>query len=317
MKDKRLSLFNRFPPAERLVIVANPDWLRNFLSIFKINWLAYSIWIPVVIGIVLESIDPLPGKIWIIFGLGLIYLAVPIAGSFFPQMDFYLTSLSRGPKDRRQVALTFDDGPDPHITPRLLDLLKQEGVPVAFFFIGNTAQNHIHLVKRADVEGHLIGNHSFFHPYNWILLSNAQIFSELNRANQVLSEILQRTPRFVRLPFGVSRPGLSQILQILNLTSVGWDARGLEGIYQNPKIIANRIARQTRNGSIILLHESYYRTQQFEPETVLETVRLTITLLRERGFTFVRLDQLLEQPGYAELDLATCPLYLESQPVWR
>ena len=106
-------------------------------------------------------------------------------------------------------------------------------------------------------------------------------------------------PRFVRTPSGVSRPDLAEAFAQLQLTNVAWDVCGLELLYRNPARIAARIARLARNGSIILLHESYYGTRIVKPEQALTTAQLTIALLRERGFRFVRLDHLLKQPGFA------------------
>jgi len=253
------------------------------------------------LGVVWKLVDSPLAQTWILAGLGLAYMVMLVAGSLFPQLGFYLLALNRGPANQSNVALTFDDGPAAGITPRLLDLLKREGVPATFFCVGEAAQNHPTLVKRAAAEGHLIANHSYGHRYYWAFLSLRRLIGEFRQANQALTEILQRTPRFVRFPFGASRPGLARILHVLNLVNVGWDVRGLEGIYQDPMTIARRIARQARNGSIILLHEAYYPNRTFDPDTVLETVRLTIAWVRERGFTFVRLDHLLEQPGYAEI----------------
>lgn len=264
------------------------------------SWFAYvSAWTLGLAGAVLALADDPDVRFWLLVAVGLAYLAVLVLGSARPQWGFYLPSLNRGPAQAGTVALTFDDGPDPEVTPGLLDLLRQEDIQAAFFFVAEAAAKHPALVRRAAGDGHVIGNHSFSHRATWPLGRLRGIQSEWERANQVFFRLLRRTPRLLRLPFGVSRPGLARVLKALNLTSIGWDVRGLEGVHRDPQKIAQSVAAQARNGSIILLHECYYKSKNFGP-AVLETACLTIRLLRERGFTFSRLDRLLELPAYAE-----------------
>lgn len=251
-------------------------------------------------------------------GLGAGYVALLAAGSLLPGLDFYLHAARRGPADRPWVALTFDDGPDPATTLQLLDLLRCERIPAAFFFVGEAARRYPDLVARAAADGHLIGNHSDRHGYGWTVSSAERLFAEFAAASRTLAGILGQPPRFVRTPAGVSRPHLAEALQQLQLCNVAWDVRGLEGVYRDPGRIAARVARRARNGSIILLHELYYGTLCFKPRQALTTAQLTIGRLRERGFHFVRLDRLLEQPDYAvassdrNASLATGPLLIEN-----
>lgn len=229
---------------------------------------------------------------WLL-GLTGAYLALLATASIMPHWNFYLRAIRRGPTDRPWVALTFDDGPDPAVTPALLDLLRQEGVSAVFFFVGESARRHPALVARAAADGHLIGNHSDRHGYDWAFAAAPRILAEFAAANRTLTAILGDTPRFVRTPVGISRPGLAPAFRQLRLTPIGWDVRGLELLYRDPERIAARIARRARNGSIILLHETDYGVGSIAPQQALATARLTIARLRTRGFRFVRLDQLL------------------------
>jgi peptidoglycan/xylan/chitin deacetylase (PgdA/CDA1 family) len=252
----------------------------------------------IALGLVLTRVDTGLGQIRWLIGLSGCYVALLAAGSLSPHLNFYLRAIRRGPADRPWVALTFDDGPDPAITPALLELLRHEGISAAFFCVGEAARHHPDLVARAAADGHLIGNHSDRHGYGWAFSSARRVFAEFAVANQTLTGILGYAPQFVRTPAGVSRPDLAEALHQLRLINVAWDVRGLEMLYRDPDRIAARIARRARNGSIILLHETYYGVRHLEPQQVLATAQLTITRLRERGFRFVRLDQLLKQPTH-------------------
>lgn len=245
-------------------------------------------------AVILSQVDDGAERTCWLLGLVGAYLALLAVASLAPHWNFYLPAIRRGPTDRPWVALTFDDGPDPAVTPALLDLLRQEGIVATFFCVGESARRHPALVARAAADGHLIGNHSDHHGYGWAFASAPRILAEFAAAHRTLTAILGAAPRFVRTPAGISRPGLAPAFRQLHLTNVGWDVRGLELFYRSPERIAARIARRARNGSIILLHETDYGVGSIAPQRALATARLTIAQLRARGFRFVRLDQLLK-----------------------
>ncbi|NTV52670.1 MAG: polysaccharide deacetylase family protein [Candidatus Firestonebacteria bacterium] len=263
------------------------------------SWFFYTtLWALSLAGTTWVLADNLPTRLVFLLALLCLYLITLALGSAYPRMNFYFASVCRGPADQGWVSLTFDDGPDPKVTPELLQILKDEGVKAAFFMVGRAAEAHPALVKRVEADGHLIGNHMFDHQAGWPFRPAFAIRQELARANELLAKLIGNRPRFVRMPFSISRPGLVRTFRKLNLTPVGWDVRGLEGVYREPARIAEHVANEARNGSVILLHECYYRTLDFGPERVVETVRLVIARLRERGFVFKRLDEMLELEGY-------------------
>jgi len=265
------------------------------------SWLAYiTVWILGLAAAVLALVNEPAARVCLLAALFFTYGVILLIGIMFPGLGLFFISIKRGANYLGTVALTFDDGPHPTRTARLLDLLRDEKVPATFFVIGRAAEAFPDKVLRADAEGHLVGNHTYRHRAVGALFSDRGLRDELERASQVVAGLIRCTPRFVRLPFGLSRPGIARLLRRQELTSIGWDVQGLEWVYREPRIIAERIARLARNGSVIMLRESCYGTQALGDEAVLETARLTIALLRERGFNFVRLDQLLEQPGYCE-----------------
>jgi peptidoglycan/xylan/chitin deacetylase (PgdA/CDA1 family) len=263
------------------------------------SWFFYTtLWALSLAGTLWVLTDDLVVRLALLLGLLAVYLLTLILGSVYPQLNFYFTSIRRGPADQGWVALTFDDGPDPKVTPKLLEALKDEGVKATFFLVGLSAEANPALVKRLEADGHLIGNHMYYHQAAWPLRPVFFIRQELERANAMLAKLIGNRPRFVRMPFSVGRPGLGRAFRKLNLTPVGWDVRGLEGFYREPERIAEHVSREARNGSVILLHECYYRKRDFGPDCVVETARLVIARLRERGFVFKRLDDMLGLEGY-------------------
>jgi peptidoglycan/xylan/chitin deacetylase (PgdA/CDA1 family) len=172
-----------------------------------------------------------PSKTQLLLSVIGVYIALLVVGSLSPRLDFYLPSARRGPVDQPWIALTFDDGPDPALTPALLKLLRRERIPAAFFCVGAAARRYPALITQAAADGHLIGNHSDRHGYGWTVAAPSQVLAEFAAANQTLAAILGAAPRFVRTPSGVSRPDLAEAFAQLQLTNVAWDVCGLELLY--------------------------------------------------------------------------------------
>jgi peptidoglycan/xylan/chitin deacetylase (PgdA/CDA1 family) len=127
------------------------------------------------------------------------------------------------PRRPGELAITFDDGPNPTWTPKLLDALEKSSVKATFFLVGAYAQRDSGLVRRIVDEGHLIGNHSWSHP-NLALTSKARVVEELRRTNEVLEQISGVPVRYFRPPFGGRRPAVLQAAQKLGLVPVMWNA---------------------------------------------------------------------------------------------
>ncbi len=265
------------------------------------SWFAYTtLWTLSLAGTTWVLVEDPLIRLLLLAGLFFVYLCILIVGSTFPQLNFYFVSCNRGATDQGCVALTFDDGPDPKVLPKLLEVLKDEKVKATFFMVGQAAEANPAMVKKVEADGHLIGNHSYFHSAWWPFQFVFAIRDELARSNAAIAKVIGTKPRLVRMPFSIGRPGLSRVFRKLNLVPIGWDVRGLEGLYREPKLIAEHVAKEARNGSIVLLHERYFGTKDFGPERVVETVREVIAGLRERGFVFQRVDAMLGIEGYSD-----------------
>lgn len=159
-----------------------------------------------------------------------------------------------------ELALTFDDGPNPTWTPHLLDILAGHGVKATFFMVGSRAQGQPGLVRRIVEAGHLIGNHSWSHP-NLALTPAVKVREELTRASDTLAQIAGVPIRFFRPPFGARRPAVLRIARELGLTPVLWNAMTSDWKEPSPDRIFQRLSaaidRNQRHGraSTIVLHD--------------------------------------------------------------
>jgi peptidoglycan/xylan/chitin deacetylase (PgdA/CDA1 family) len=225
---------------------------------------------------------------WIVIGVWIIYLPLCAWGMADARAQFYCKSICRGVTGRKQVALTFDDGPDPAATPGLLDLLKQEKILAAFFCIGKNVDAHPQLAARINADGHLLGNHSYDHPWWIAFLTTSGLTGEMSRTQEAIQRAAGVTPRYMRSPIGLTNPHFSRALRKVGLKLVGWDVRTFDTV-GDARSAVDRISQRARDGSIILLHDG-----GASPQRLVEIVRNAIAELRSRGFSFERLDRLID-----------------------
>jgi len=181
------------------------------------------------------------------------------------------------------VALTFDDGPDPVDTPRLLDLLREKDVKATFFVVGQRAEQHPEIVRRAWDEGHLIANHTWSHQLLFCFLSPQRLRSEIDRGNECIDRICGVRTRYFRSPVGLRHPLLRSALEREGLEYVSWRVRSCDTIIKNSGTLARRILDHASNRDIILMHDRLTKGTH----VLLEALPGVIDELRERGFEFV------------------------------
>jgi peptidoglycan-N-acetylglucosamine deacetylase len=183
----------------------------------------------------------------------------------------------------RCVALTFDDGPDPVDTPKLLDLLREKGVKATFFVVGKRADEHPEVVRRCWEEGHLVANHTWSHNSLFCFLMPRRLRSEIERCTESIRHSCGFRPRFFRSPVGLRHPLLAPYLRDAGLEYVSWSIRTLDTFTANSSALAERILNKAKSGDIILLHDRL----PGGTNAMLEALPRVIDELRERGFEFV------------------------------
>jgi len=190
---------------------------------------------------------------------------------------------NRSHVDAGCVALTFDDGPDPVDTPRLLDILRDKDVKATFFVIGRRADAYPDIVRRASNEGHLIANHTWSHPLLFCFLTPWRLRTEIQRGADSIHRSCGFRPLYFRSPVGLRHPLLSYFLKELNLEFVSWRIRSFDTVIANPARLSRRILHKVSDGDIILLHDRL----SSGTDAMLEILPGVIDALRERGFRFV------------------------------
>lgn len=200
------------------------------------------------------------------------------------------------------IALTFDDGPDPIITPKVLDILEQYGAHASFFCIGKAAAEHPQLVKDIVQRGHSVENHSYAHGATFAALSTSSLYSDIQSAQKTLSKAGIPSPRYFRAPMGFRSPLLADVLRRLGMTHVAWTRRGYDRILSNPHQVCRRLTSGLTAGDILLLHDK--GRDDGTPPVVLTALPLLLNYLSENGFHAIALPS----------DLAETPALSEHQP---
>ena len=197
--------------------------------------------------------------------------------------------IKNGPRDKKIIALTFDDGPHPKETDKILDVLKKYDVKATFFIAGKHAKWYGEPLVRASKEGHEIGNHTFNHP-DISNLTPSQIEEELVKCEDILVELTGNKPTLFRPPFGSYRKEeLESIAQKHGNKIILWTTIDVRD-WSNPPAskIANTIINKSKNGDIILLHD-------YATDNTVEALEMVIPKMKEMGFKFVTVSELLEQ----------------------
>ena len=166
-----------------------------------------------------------------------------------------LTRLPEAAAQRGEVALTFDDGPDPNITPRVLDLLDRYQAKASFFCIGEKAAAFPDLVREITRRGHSVENHSYHHPHAFALYGIPRLRREIAAAQKTITSITGSAPQFFRAPVGFRSPMLDFVLAQSGLRYVSWTRRGLDGVHNAPAAVLRRLTNGLAAGDILLLHD--------------------------------------------------------------
>jgi peptidoglycan-N-acetylglucosamine deacetylase len=187
--------------------------------------------------------------------------------------------------DGPYIAMTFDDGPNPETTPRLLDILKQRNIKATFFMIGQNAQANPKIVQRILAEGHEIGNHSWTHP-QLSKLSDERVTEEINKTQAAIKDACGYTPILLRPPYGaITARQKDWIEKQFGLSVIIWSVDPFDWKRPGASVIEQRILAGARPGAIVLSHDIHKQTVDAMPAT--------LDALAAKGFKFVTVSQLI------------------------
>lgn len=185
------------------------------------------------------------------------HLLMSLAGAI-PGGDLLGPNLVRLPEHAHgpgELCLTFDDGPDPRSTPRVLDLLDRRGDRATFFCVGRRVARHRGLAQEIVRRGHRIENHTYSHHNTFAFRLWRGLMDEVGRAQDVIEDAVGRRPQYFRPPAGMRNPILEAVLARQGLLLVNWSRRGFDAVVRDPDFVVGRLAGAARQGSILLLHD--------------------------------------------------------------
>ncbi|HSD41281.1 MAG TPA: polysaccharide deacetylase family protein [Burkholderiales bacterium] len=194
---------------------------------------------------------------WVLGGI-LANHAALTGACFLPRSGVLGANLARLPAAaarRNEVALTFDDGPDPEVTPRVLDGLDEAGMKATFFLVGERAARHSALAREIVRRGHAVENHSHRHSKAFACFGIARMRRDVEAAQAAIADAAGVAPVFFRAPFGIRSPLLDPALARCGLHYVSWTRRGFDTVARDPERVLERLARVVAAGDIFLLHD--------------------------------------------------------------
>ena len=230
-----------------------------------------------------------PGLVALLL-MGIAVDSVVRAGS-----GWFIATVKHGPRHGDAVALTFDDGPDPSVTPAVLDELQRYGARATFFVIGKQLAAHPELGRRIMAEGHVVANHSWQHSYLQNFRLRRWQTAEIGRAEHAIEEVTgHASTRLYRPPVGMKTGDQARALGALGLRVIAWSVHSRDTIDPDPHAIARRVLRGIRGGDIVLLHDG--DRVPGRRRSCPEAVRLILAGLREKGLRAVTVPELLGSP---------------------
>jgi peptidoglycan/xylan/chitin deacetylase (PgdA/CDA1 family) len=222
----------------------------------------------------------------LILGQYVAYHAAMTWAFVHPRSRLFGPNLSHLPTRERVVALTFDDGPHPDVTPEVLAVLEAHGAKATFFLIGKWAERYPEQVRQIVAAGHVVGNHTFRHSYLFWANSPRRIREDVARAQDAILAAGAPRCRWFRAPVGIKNFFLHAALARLGLTLVSWDIRLPDAAEREG--LVRRLRGRITPGSIVLLHDGHDRRPEGRP-AIVETLPLVLREIDAMGYRCVAL----------------------------
>ena len=202
--------------------------------------------------------------------------------TFAPRSTFWGPVISRAPGETG-VALTFDDGPTPGSTDRVLDTLGELKVRAAFFVIGRSVRRWPGLVERMHAEGHLVGNHTLDHSHYGLCRRGGYWKRQVAEADEAIRQVIGVRPTTFRPPMGIKTAHVARAAAAAGHTVVTWTRRAFDGVRTSPEKIVARLGPTAEGGDILLLHDGVEPNATRDPTATVNAIRPLVQQLRDRG----------------------------------
>lgn len=206
------------------------------------------------------------------------------------QMNFFIKAECKGNTDKKEIAITFDDGPHPVVTPKILDVLKKHNVHATFFCIGKNIDENLSIAERIHNEGHKMGNHTYNHSFWFDIYSSKKVIDEISKTSKSIKNVVKAWPNFFRPPYGITNPNIKRaIVGLRDIRVIGWSVRSLDTKFNDINKILDRV-KNVSPGDVVLFHDTQEHT--------IEVLEQFLHLLNEKGYKVVSLEKLIGLNAY-------------------
>lgn len=220
----------------------------------------------------------------------LVYSLIVFYGCYYIGSNFFIHVICSAHTDRKEIAITFDDGPSIHYTPGILEILRLNNMKATFFCIGNRIAGNENILKQIVDEGHIIGNHSYSHHFWFDLFSSRKMLRDLKRMDCEMEKVIGKKPKLFRPPYGVTNPNLAKAIIKGNYIPVGWSVRSMDTVIRDENKLLKKIIPSIKPGAVFLFHDTSQTTLKMLPEFLKE--------VKKRGFQVIPLDKFLNLKAY-------------------
>jgi peptidoglycan-N-acetylglucosamine deacetylase len=211
-------------------------------------------------------------------------------GCYYIGSGFFIKIVCKADTAKKEIAISFDDGPAAGYTKEILRVLKDENVKASFFCIGNRIASNEELLKQVHEEGHIIGNHSHSHHFWFDMYTAGKMQADLAQMDAVVQQVIGLKPKLFRPPYGVTNPNVKQAIVNGGYTPIGWSVRSMDTVINDEKKLLDKISRAITPGAVFLFHDTSKTTFHVLPAFIKE--------VKKRGYVITPLDKLLDLQPY-------------------
>ncbi len=205
--------------------------------------------------------------------------------------NFFIPIICKATTDKKEIAISFDDGPTENYTAEILQVLKDENVKATFFCIGNRIGGNEKILQQINEDGHIIGNHSFSHHFWFDMYGAKKMQEDLKQMDAEMERAIGLKPKLFRPPYGVTNPNLAKAIKKKGYIPVGWSVRSLDTVAKDKQQLLDKINAGIKPGAVFLFHDTCKITLNVLPEFIQE--------VKNRGYNIIPLDKLLALQPYA------------------
>lgn len=223
--------------------------------------------------------------------LFVVYSLIVFWGCYYVGSNFFIKIVCKANTDKKEIAISFDDGPAENYTLQILNILNTENVKATFFCIGNRIAGNEFILKRVQAEGHIMGNHSYSHHFWFDMYSAKKMQDDLQQMDAEMERVIGLKPKLFRPPYGVTNPNLAKAIRNGGYTPVGWSVRSMDTVIKDENKLLARINEGIKPGAVFLFHDTSKTTAAVLPQFIQE--------VKKRGYNIIPLDKLLALQPYA------------------